>query len=401
MLIMLSLDDLVTLYPDETWLELSQSEQQSLREQVAAQSYSSPNARDRAYQNLLCLRAVTALLMEDFELAHRPALWLEESDLPSVWDVVNGSAIEINQSRLAIIPCDDTNFEELRVEQEWVDIPTWAAHYYLAVQINTEDGWLRVLGYATHQQLKQAHHDPLECTYSLDRERLRKDIHALSLVKDWFPPQRLMTEAFPFLSDCAVAAWIKQLSQTTLYSPRLDVPFEQWAMLVSDSEWRKVLYERRSRPLETHSKNKLSQWADSIFEPGWQAVTELFDAPYALSRGTQQRAKPISLGDHTVALIVTREPIAELNSSDRPKNSEVSILLEAKVMGEDAPLCANLRLSVLFHDESGQDDTIEQQIPANSIRSAIQLPRLLGKPGEEFSVTLTLGAFSFTEAFVV
>ncbi|MGV0027824.1 DUF1822 family protein [Phormidesmis priestleyi] len=396
---MLSLDDLVTLYPNETWLELSQFDQHTIREQVAAQRYSSPNARDRAYQNLLCLQAVTALLMEDFELSDCPNTWLEESDLPSVWDVVNGSAIEINQSRLAIIPCDDTNFEELRVEQEWVDIPTWAAHYYLAVQINTEDGWLRVLGYATHQQLKQANHDPLECTYSLDRERLRKDIHALSLVKDWFPPQRLITEPLPFLSDRAIAAWIKQLSQTTLYSPRLDVPFEQWAALVSDCEWRKVLYEQRSRPLETYPKNKLSQWADSIFEPGWQAVTELLDTSYALARGTQQRAKPVPLGNHTVALIVTREPI---ETPDRPKlNSEISILLEAKVMGEDAPLCANLRLSVLFHNESGQDDTIEQQIPANSFRSAIQLPRLLGKPGEEFSVTLTLGAFSFTEAFVV
>jgi len=30
------------------------------------------------------------------------------------------------------------------VPQEWVDIPEWAADYYLAVQVNPDSGWLRI-----------------------------------------------------------------------------------------------------------------------------------------------------------------------------------------------------------------------------------------------------------------
>jgi Protein of unknown function (DUF1822) len=401
---MLSLDDLVTLYPDETWLELSSHDRTAVWQQVSSQHYSSPNARERAYQNLLCLQAVSRLLTEDFDLSQPPQIWVEEHELPSIWDVVNGSAIEINRRRLVIVPCDDTNFEELRVEQEWIDIPTWAAHYYLAVQISSEEGWLRVFGYATHQQMQRSHHDSLECTYSLDRQQLRKDLHALCLLKDWFPPQNLTIAPLPFLSNRALEGWIKQLSQTTVYSPRLDMPFEQWAVLISDSEWRRVLYEQRSQPTPEPARPKinLGQWAYAIFEPGWQTLSE---PTLALARGSHQRTKPITLGDHTVFLIVTCEPtetlIAETLEEPPKLCPEMGILLEAKMIGADTPLCANLRLSVLFHDESGNNDTIEQQIPANSFRSAIQLPRLLGKPGEEFSVTLTLGEFSFTEAFVV
>ena len=37
-----------------------------------------------------------------------------------------------------LIPSEAIDDSELEVPQEWVDIPSWAADYYLAVQITTK-----------------------------------------------------------------------------------------------------------------------------------------------------------------------------------------------------------------------------------------------------------------------
>ncbi|NEQ16240.1 MAG: DUF1822 family protein, partial [Moorea sp. SIO3E2] len=68
---------------------------------------------------------------------------------------------------------------------------------------------------------------------------------------------------------------IKQLSQETPYSPRLDIPFAKWQALVSNSKWRKELYKQRSLVYSRKPSINLLSWLDNFLEAGWQTVEEV------------------------------------------------------------------------------------------------------------------------------
>lgn len=393
---MISLEDSITLYPDQVWLELPSSDQETAWQQVQSQAYSHAAARDRAFYNTLCLNCLIPWFTEEFDLPESPTPWQPWDELPTVWEFLNGSILEFPHFRIGIIPTDAYPFEQLCIEREWIDIPGWTAHYYLAVQVNVEAGWLRILGYATHRQLKwDNNYDALDQTYSANR--LMQNLQAVPLSQAIFPQWQPFAE-MPWQSSSDLDQWIERLSKP-LYSPRLDLPFSQWSSLIANSETRRSLYQRRTSHLpQTRTKVQLSQWSKYVFETGWQAVTEILNTPlYAIARGTTQRAKLFTLENHAIALIVSREAIA---FSTTPE-SEVGILLEARAIDNQATLPQDLILSVSFQDQINQGDSLEQSISARTTDVAIQLPRLLGTPGEEFSVTLSLGTSSVTEEFVI
>lgn len=69
---MLEINDLITLYPEKLWLELSSKEQQ-LAWQISTQEYySNSTARWNAYLNCLCLNAFLNCLKEDPDLDETP-----------------------------------------------------------------------------------------------------------------------------------------------------------------------------------------------------------------------------------------------------------------------------------------------------------------------------------------
>lgn len=85
-------------------------------------------------------------------IEEQPQVLPSRDDLSSIWEVVNGTAIGIGETRIVLIP-EAMDTDEYEVQAEWVDIPSWAADYYLAVQVNSEDCWLRIWGYTTHKKL--------------------------------------------------------------------------------------------------------------------------------------------------------------------------------------------------------------------------------------------------------
>ncbi len=385
----LSLEDAVAFHPNQTYLPLSLTDQEAAWQQVQQQAYSKSAARDRAFYNTLCLNTLVPWFIEEFSLPTVPQPWIPDTELPTIWEFLNGTLLNFPSFRIAIIPSDTYPFEQFSVEQEWVDLSDWAAHYYLAVQINLDAGWLKIVGYTTHPQLKHPdHYDALDRTYNLSRTTLIENLQTLWLAQTFFPQWLSSIESL-FLQNLT--------PQTTpdfslLYSPRLDLPFPQWSAIISHPERRRLLYQHRTTQLQTRTKVRLSQWSQYIFEAEWQPVSEIFKTPtYAIARGVSQRAKLVILNDTAIALIVSREVGTP---------SEVGILLEARMIHQ--PLCpSNLVLSVAFQDQFGQGNWLEQSVSATEAEYTLQLPRLLGNPGEEFSVTLTLGASSFTEEFVI
>src|SRR3712207_1878837 len=147
---MFSLNELEPASSNQLQLKISPADQERAWQQ--AQSQSNAIARYNTYLNRACLNTFISWL-EDWlqeEPLPQPLIWPDEASLVSILEVVNGTAIQIGKTRLVLIPSETMDFEELCVPQEWVDIPCWAADYYLALQVDMDgdedDCWIRVVG---------------------------------------------------------------------------------------------------------------------------------------------------------------------------------------------------------------------------------------------------------------
>ncbi len=400
-----NLDELTVIYPEQLWLELSEKEQENAWQQTTQEPYSSASARWRAFINRLCLNSISTWFKEQEKLETK----LQSTDLPSFWEVVNGTALKMHETRLVLIPTDKSNLQEFRIPQEWVNISSWAANYYLAVQLNLEANWLRVWGYATHQQIQEeAKYDPMDRTYSLDKEDLIENIEIMLVAQELCPPKKPEVKSLPTFSKAQTEKFLEQLSKTTLYSPRLDVPFEQWATLMASAETRERLYQLRHENIKGNtveliplSVNNLSQWFQDIFDAGWQNLDALispaqrtfavqFRSDSALNEVRIKGAKLIDLGMQigsiSIVLLVGLTP--ELDE-------KVGIRVQLYPANGETYLPPNLRLALL-----SSAGTTLQEITSRSHDNYIQMKRFKSPLGKSFSIEVALGEISIKENFM-
>jgi len=223
---------------------------------IDSQLFSHPYSGYQAYINELCLRAVLPWLQEDFSTQAK--VWPSTMTLASLWELVNGTAVTIDGKRFILVPSENIDHSELRVQQEWVDLPTWAGDYYLAVQVDGE--YVEVWGYCTHTQLKnQGQYDPGDRTYSLDITDIVKD---LAVAQDLCPDEvtRNALAALPNLPQEQAQNLITRLSNPEIINPRLAIPFQLWGALIEHGGWRQSLYERR---LGLPEQRLVLQWLQS------------------------------------------------------------------------------------------------------------------------------------------
>ncbi len=159
----------IELTPNHTWFDIPED----LQDQAWAESasFTKDSTRQRAYINLLAQKILIPYLQEEVPSA------IIEPNQTTFWQLgVNGSLIKIDKQRIIIIPSEAFDLDELRVPQEWVDIPFLAGDYYLAVQVDTEDNLLRIWAYTTHKKLKeQGYYTKRDRSYSLTREDLTEE----------------------------------------------------------------------------------------------------------------------------------------------------------------------------------------------------------------------------------
>ncbi|WP_414575861.1 DUF1822 family protein [Anabaena sp. CCY 9402-a] len=254
----------------EVLLEISATTQDKAWKQ--SQCLSSPSTRFQAYINRLALLTVLPWLEAAWEVTAKPLFNLNA--LNSIWEFTNGTAINVDQTRIVLIPSQAIDTQEIRVPQEWVDIPSWVADYYVAVQVNIEDGWVKIWGYTTHLELKQqGNYNGGYRTYSLDIENLTRDINLLWITKELCPDVVTKTEIEPLTSLPLTQAnnLLVRLGNPALAFPRRAVPFSLWGALLEHGGWRQRLYELRLGLPEQWS---IIQWAqtgisDLAQEVGW------------------------------------------------------------------------------------------------------------------------------------
>lgn len=325
----LSIQELNQIYINQICLEFSSQDQD--RAWPSEKEYSNDSARWNAYLNRLCLSNLSNWLAENTEAEVK--IFPSDKVLPTFWEFVNGTAINIGEKRVVLIPSEANNTEEFCVPQEWVDIPSWSADYYLAVQFHLDDGWLRVWGYATHQQLKQpGNFDRLDRTYCLEGKELITDLEVLWIVLEMGADEKAVVKPLPIFSMKEAEKIIQQLSRPSPSSPRLKIDFEQWGALLENDTWRQQLYEQRRQQVLTPAAMSvtpvtvttsqrpivnLSNWWQDVFELGWQAVEEVLgtqEPNFAL--GFRYRGIEIEPDNTEVDnLAIIKKQIEFLNSS--------------------------------------------------------------------------------------
>lgn len=210
--------------------------------------------------------------------------WLREElavEFPRVdrseWELVNGTAITIEDATLLLIPSEAEDLSELRVPQEWIDIPEWRADYYLAAQVNVDAGYVRIWSYTTHQKLKNSGNlDRRDRTYSLSDDELITDINVLWVARELCPDEVTQAAVEPVaeLTPTQAESLIERLGSQTHLLPRLAVPFVIWAGLIQNPTWcRRLAAARRNTPIKTPVLQWLRQGIDRLTDEfSWRQI---------------------------------------------------------------------------------------------------------------------------------
>lgn len=251
-----------------------------------SQSFSHPSSGYQAYLNELCLNVVLPWLQADF--APQAKVSPSINALASFWELVNGTAIVSDGIRFILVPSEAMDLSELRVPQEWVDVSSLAGDYYLAVQVEPDEAYVRVWGYCSYEQLKnQASYDASDRTYSLDATDVISDISVLSVAQQLCPQEssQKAIAQLPALPQEQAQNLIARLANPEIITPRLAIPFQLWGALIEHGGWRQSLYQRRLGLPEQWSviqwlQNGVSQLAENI---GWGSLNLQLSAAGARS----------------------------------------------------------------------------------------------------------------------
>ena len=246
MTVKLDIDALSEIYSDQLFFELTSSDQELAFTQVRNEDYPNDSAYWNAYVNQLCLNKFIAYIDSELDLKQLPSVWPNQQSLAPFWSIVDGCVLCLGDMRLVLIPSQTLDMTEFRVQREWLDVASWSGHCFVAIQVNLDDGWLQVWGYSIHQQFREfGVYDPVDETYSLPIEEVTEDLSVFWVTQELSPTPNLIIDNLPELSRDTAEELLIQLAEEKEYSPRLQLPFEQWGAFISNEQCLRKLYHRR------------------------------------------------------------------------------------------------------------------------------------------------------------
>jgi Protein of unknown function (DUF1822) len=372
-------------------LQIPQNRQAAIWQQ--SRNISTAWGRWNVYLNHLCLETCLD--------------WLKAERLPSakaetessLWEMVNGAIVTVDKLRIALIPTEAIDRSQIEVAQEWVDVPSWAADYYLAVQIAPDSQELAIYGYTTHQQLKtQGTYDPQERTYCLDVEDLILDLNALWLSYPRYTTSqtRAPLTALPALDPAQAERLIVRLGNRDPLVPRLAVPFATWAALLENPQWRQRLYQQRQMGDALPVVTKLGQWFQGEIDRIWQSL-DLVLLPQqiatAIRSGNNPTPAPTSPEEIYRAKIyhLERGQIAIVIGMSRIDATESRISLQVHPTKAAVQLPGKTQLRLLTNgNEIGQVSA--------AVTESIQL-QFRAHRGEQFQIEISCEGQTLMEGF--
>jgi Protein of unknown function (DUF1822) len=396
---LLTLEQIKAIDPQTLWLEIMPADID--RATPSPQLYTNPTGINNALLSQLCLDKFQTWL-NDLEIANRVSLTATE--LPQIWDVVSGGAIEIDRTRIILIPSDLLDRDELRVPQEWVDLPNLLGDYYLGVQVDLESGLMNISGFTSHRSLKQqGRYSSLDRSYSLDRDFLVPDLNLLWLAAELELAERTTVDELPSITLESALASIQELSNPSPYSPRLQLDFEAWGAIINNQNLRSQLYQTRLSKMAivgvaSQNENRspapmqLADWLRREFTDaianGWQQYQAV---PTRAPNQAIERSKLVNL-----QVDLNRETVVLLIGIIPESNDRIRVLVRVHPAIGARYLPPQLQLSYL--DENGVS---LRTVIARTNDDFIQLPAYTCPIGMEFNIQLQLGTARSIERFVV
>ncbi|WP_342597124.1 DUF1822 family protein [Cyanobacterium aponinum UTEX 3222] len=191
-------------------------------------------------------------------------------DYITIWEFINGNAINVNNNRLVLIPTETQDRVSISIPQEWLKIPEWVGSYYVVVGVNLEENYLDFWGYINYDNLQEnGETDNLNHTVNLPYECLETDLNLMALEYEYSWENIPQVSPLKCLSPQIQKNLITELENS--FFPRLSLDFSDWLSLVSIADARYKLYSHRhSISLGDLLKNK----TENILRKGWQSLQD-------------------------------------------------------------------------------------------------------------------------------
>jgi hypothetical protein len=388
---MLSLQTIAQIERQTIWLEITTADLEVTT--PSPQLYSNRTGLNYGRSNRLCLHKFGEWLTAS-GIKYTPSF--SELEMNPLWDVVNGCAVEIGKTRLILVPTDTLDRDEIRVPQEWVDLPNLHGDYYLSVQIDLENKLINIWGFTSHRTLKQqGEYTEYDRTYSLPTELMVVNLDRLWMAQELNLNEVVATPELPHLNLDRALELIDSLSKPSPYSPRTQVKFAEWGNIINNPNLRTQLYHtRRQQAVLAQSPApsfKLSDWLQSQFSnaiaSGWG---NYYQPAVVKSNGTINRSKLIDL-----QLELQQRSIILLVAIVAQADGEVRILVQIHPGNGERVIPPQLQLSYLDEHRA----TLRTVVARNN-DDYIQLPPFTCPIGTEFSIQIQLNNCLTIERFI-
>ncbi|BAZ10159.1 hypothetical protein NIES4071_19730 [Calothrix sp. NIES-4071] len=399
------LNELEKAHPNRLWLQISAMEKHQAWEQ--AQRHSNTLSRYNAYLNHIVVHTFLNFIEEWLSEESTPQPQIPNSDsLHNIWEVVNGATIGLGEKRIVLIPSETSYLEELCVPQEWVDIPSFAGDYYLAVQVNLgiddSECWMSVRGFTTHRQLKCKASNQNR-SYLMPVEHLTENLTLMQVIQEI--DVRSQIPQLSTLSETEAQVLLQLLGNPSISPRQHNLPFEKWASLIDNHQWRQQLYQRRIAQLNENPKSvvNLSNWLRNIFEVGWESINTVINSESQniafafrqrevhITGAAAERVKLIDLG-----MQLGNQCVALLLGLSQEEQQKVGIRVQLHPANGEDFLPSKIKLSLL-----SDFGTVLQTLESRSQDNFIQLKRFICPSGKGFSIQVALDNFSITEYFSI
>jgi len=363
--------------------------------------YSTKLSKWRAYLNQVSQEAFLSYLEAEQDFSVR--VWPCSPDSAKFWELVNGSVICFDQKRLVLLPTEAIDQDELRIPQEWVDIPTLAGDYFLAVQVNPEEEYISICGYATHQQIKaKAKYDFRDRTYCLSGQHLISNLSVLWATYE-LSPQEITKEyiaSLPSIPSIQAENLIQRLSNNQILEPRLEIPFDLWGAILEQDTWRNQLVNNRLG-IKVNKQVNLARWFDNIFDLGWESLDSIFptSSPRSNLGGIRRsksqdsnhsldvvkRAKYLEIAlNHGVVLEIEISPL---------EDQQTKVIVRLRPQLGDRYLPEGLKLKF----KSNQNSALYATKASSGVNLIIKEFKFVS--GDSFTIKVSVDDFKFVEEF--
>jgi Protein of unknown function (DUF1822) len=392
------------LVPESIWMEIAPTDIGRVEREIAQTPHSNQTAKRHARLNRLSLYALQSWLKSQAdEFDSSIEVFPSAEGLPWIWEITNGTALNIGNTRLVIIPSDFTDTEELIVPQEWIDVPNLVGSYYLAMQVDQANERICLWGYISYDEMKAkklGKYDDIYRNYHIDREDLHSDFELLWMDCEISPAGLPKLQELPIVGSATVERLIEKIATPGIFSPRLDLKFTELAPILNSTEYLKILYAKRNQLELPKTLVRLGDWFNDIFDRVWQPSELVFPfknmtSMKGVSANTIQ-SKSERVGSKIIDLRPDNQHIALIVHQQKISEGKTEIVVRICPATESIYLPDELTLNIL--DEDGQ--IIPKLTKKAQANNWLQL-KFTGDTGDVFSTSIEFGENRSVEDFIL